>query len=150
MGGTLPALKRCGTRGNLARVTEATGPAAGPTTLRWAIRLLAVEVLGVAAVTVFLAYEDVTATAANTRNAWSVTGFAVAASVLLAGLCWALLRRRAWARGPAIVLEMMLLPIGYYMIRGGLPWLGVPVLLLGLCGAGLLLAPATREALGIR
>jgi hypothetical protein len=45
---------------------------------------------------------------------------------------------------------MMLLPIGYSMIRGGLAWVGVPVLLLGLFGAGLLLAPATRESLGIR
>ena len=44
----------------------------------------------------------------------------------------------------------MLLPIGYYMAKGGLPWYGIPVLLAGLFGAGLLVAPATRDALGVR
>jgi uncharacterized membrane protein (DUF2068 family) len=150
MGGTLPAHRGCSTRGNLARVTEPTGASPGASTLRWAVVLLAVETLGVAVVSAFLVYEDVTARATNPGNAWSITGFALAVAILMAVVCWALSRRRSWARGPAIVLEMMLLPIGYYMIRGGLAWIGVPVLLLGLFGAGLLLAPATREALGIR
>jgi hypothetical protein len=136
-------------------VTErVTGRGAGsggrPATLNWAIVLLAVETVGVAAAAVFLVYEDATATAVYRRGAWSITGLAVAMAALLALLCWALVRRRGWARGPAIVLELMLLPIGYYMIRGGVPWLGVPVLLLGLFGAGLLLTPSSREALGVR
>jgi hypothetical protein len=58
--------------------------------------------------------------------------------------------RRGWARGPAIVLEMLFIPIGYYMTTGGLAWLGLPVMALGLVGAGLLLAPSTRTALGLK
>jgi hypothetical protein len=131
-------------------VTEPSGRAVSPPALKWAIRLLAVEALGVAAVTVLLVWGDVTEAPTNRSGAWTITGLAAAVTVLLAVLCRALWRRRAWARGPAIVLELMLLPIGYYMIQGGVPWLGVPVLLLGLFGAGLLFTPAAREALGVR
>ncbi|MCW2640183.1 MAG: hypothetical protein JWP76_2489, partial [Dactylosporangium sp.] len=84
------------------------------------------------------------------RDAMIVTSFAVLIAVLLGVLALALTRRRAWARGPAVVLELMLLPIGWFMVSGGLAWLGVPVFLLGLLGAGLLVTPATREALGVR
>jgi hypothetical protein len=44
----------------------------------------------------------------------------------------------------------MLLPLGWFMVRGGLAWLGVPLLAIGLVGAGLLIAPATRAALGVK
>jgi hypothetical protein len=37
---------------------------------------------------------------------------------------------------------------GYTMTTNGLPEVGVPVLVIGLVGAGTLLAPATRAALG--
>ena len=36
------------------------------------------------------------------------------------------------------------------MIRGGQVWLGLPALVLAVSIIGLLVAPATREALGIR
>ena len=60
--------------------------------------------------------------------------------------CW---RRRAGARAPAIVLQLMLLPIGYYMIQGGLGWLGVPLIILGVAVCGLLVSPPTTRALGV-
>jgi len=112
--------------------------------------LLVVQAVVVAVVTAFLVYEDVAATAASGRGAVFVTVYAAATATAFGLLGWALGRRRAWARGPAVVLELMLLPIGYYMITGGVPWFGIPVVLLGLFGAGLLVAPATREALGVR
>jgi hypothetical protein len=121
-----------------------------PPTLRWAIGLLFAEALVVALIVVFLIYEDVTGTVVSWRDAVIVTGFAAMMAALL-GLCGlALARRRAWARGPAVVLELMLLPVGWFMVAGGLVWLGVPVFLLGLVGVGLLIAPATREALGMK
>jgi hypothetical protein len=98
----------------------------------------------------YLVYKDFTARVVIWRDAVIVTGFAALVAVLLGVLALALIRRRGWARGPAVVMELMLLPIGWFMISGGLAWLGVPVFLLGLLGAGLLVAPATREALGVR
>ena len=98
----------------------------------------------------YLVYKDLTARVVIWRDAMIVTGFAALVAVLLGVLALALIRRRGWARGPAVVMELMLLPIGWFMVSGGLAWLGVPVFLLGLLGAGLLVAPATREALGVR
>ncbi|GAA3520537.1 hypothetical protein [Actinocatenispora rupis] len=59
-------------------------------------------------------------------------------------------RGRSWARGPSIVLQLMLLAVGYFMITAGVVWAGVLVIALGLGVAGLLIAPASRESLGIR
>ncbi|NJC66695.1 hypothetical protein HC028_19600 [Planosporangium flavigriseum] len=112
--------------------------------------MLLAQAVVVALIVAFLVYKDITARVVVLRDALIVTGFTVLVAVVLAALGWALSRRRAWARGPAVVMELMLLPIGWFMISGGLAWLGVPVLALGLVGAGLLVAPATREALGVR
>jgi hypothetical protein len=124
------------------------GPA--PTALRAAVGLLSAQAAVVALIVAFLVYKDFTARVVIVRDAIIVTGFAALIAVLLGVLAFALARRRAWARGPSVVLELMLLPIGWYMVSGGLAWLGVPVFGLGLLGAGLLVVPATREALGVR
>lgn len=131
-------------------VTENSGPHPAPATLRWAVVLVLAEALVVAAIAGYLVVEDVTASPTDPAGAIAVTAYFAALAALLGVLCRALWRRRAWARGPAFFLQLMLLPIGYYMMAGGLAWLGVPVILLGLLGAVLLVAPATRNALGVR
>jgi hypothetical protein len=129
-------------------------PAAGaepvlPGALRGAVLLIAFEAAAVGALAAFLLYEDLTAPAASLLGALFVTGFAIGAAVALAALARALHRRRGGARGPAIVLQLMLLPIGYYMVKGGLGWVGLPLLALGLLVCGLLVSPATTRALGL-
>lgn len=121
-----------------------------PGTLRAAVGLLLAETVVVVAIVAYLIYLDLTTRNVVVRDALIVTGFAALVAVLLGLLARALIRRRAWARGPSVVLELMLLPIGWFMISAGVVWLGVPVFALGLLGAGLLVAPATREALGVR
>jgi hypothetical protein len=120
-----------------------------PAPLRWAIWLLVVEAVGVGLIGAFLVYEDLTAEATEIGAALAVTALAFAAAAAFALLARALWRQRGGARGPAVVLQLFLLPIGYYMIQGGLAWLGVPVILLGLLGCGLLVAPSTTRALGL-
>jgi hypothetical protein len=129
-------------------MAEETTTVASP--LRWAVRLLVVQTVALVGVTAFLGYADATATASSARGAAGLTAYSGLMAALFGLLAWALHRRRAWARGPAIVLEMLLIPIGYYMTTGGLPWLGLPVIAFGLVGAGMLLAPSTREALGLK
>ena len=129
-------------------VTEGAEPL--PMTLRLAIGLLLAEA---AVVTVLAGAEIYNATTASQviwRQAALVIGYASIMAVLMWVSAWALSRRHAWARGPAVVLELMLLPIGYFMVSAGLVLVGVPVLLLGLAGAALLVAPATRAALGVK
>lgn len=132
----------------MAGVTDRSGPA--PVTLRWAVGLLLGEAVTVTAITLLLGYEAATATAPIWQDVALVIGFAAIMSGLLWLFAWNLLRRNGWARGPAVVLELMLLPIGWFMIGGSMAWLGIPVFALGLVGAGLLVAPATREALDVK
>jgi hypothetical protein len=128
---------------------EPAPPPRSPTALRWAVWLLLGEAVAVAGVAAFLAYEDITATTVNLAAALPVTGFAVLAAGLLAALARALWRRRSGARAPAIVLQLMLLPVGYYMVQGGLAWLGVPLMALGLTVCVLIVSPSTTRALGL-
>jgi hypothetical protein len=117
---------------------------ASPPTLRAAVGLLFTESAAVVAVVV---YNGLTSTVASWRDAIIVLGFAGFLAAAFGGLGWSLSRRRSWARGPAVVAELMLVPIGWYLATGGQVWLGVAVLTLSLVGAGLLVAPVTREAL---
>jgi hypothetical protein len=120
-----------------------------PGMLRAAVLLMAVESLAVGGLALFLVYEDLTAPAASLVGALLVTAFTLGAAGTLGGLARALYHRRGGARGLSIVLQLMLLPIGYYMAKGELAWLGVPLIGLGLLVSGLLLAPSTTEALGL-
>lgn len=116
-------------------------------TLRWAVRLLVLETAALVALLVFLVYVDLTSRAQSLTQALGLTLYIAVLAGLLGLFTWSLWRRRRWARGPAVVLNLLLLPIGYTMAGSGLAWLGVPVMVVGICGAGLLVAPSTRAAL---
>ncbi|MDI5939830.1 MULTISPECIES: hypothetical protein [Micromonospora] len=120
-----------------------------PTTLRWAVRLLRAEAVALGLVAAWLVWADLTATTTDLPSALLVTAFALGGAAALWALGGALGRRRAGARAPAIVLQLMLLPIGWYMIQGGLGWLGVPLMALGLGVSALLVSPPTTRALGL-
>jgi hypothetical protein len=136
----------------VVRMTSPALPRLGepiPAALRWAVRLLLGEAAAVALIAGYLLYEDLTAEVTSLGQALAVTGYALVMAALLALAGINLARRRAWPRGLAVALQLMLVAIAYYMVRGGLAWLGLPVAALGLTVAGLLVSPATREALGI-
>ena len=120
-----------------------------PGTLRWAVWLLMGEAAAVALVAAYLVYEDLTGTANNLGVALMVTAFAAAGAALLFVLARALASCRAGARGPAIVLQLMLLPIGYFMIQGGLAWAGVPIIAIAVAVGALLVTPRSTKALGL-
>ncbi len=120
-----------------------------PATLLWAVRLLYLEAGALGVVTAYLIYQDLTATATSLTVAIALTVFAALGALAVGALARAVARRSAGARGPAIVVQLMLLVISYYMVQAGLFWLGVPLILLGLAVGGLLLAPATTRALGL-
>lgn len=123
-------------------------PERAPASLRTALLLLGAETVLLALVTVFLVDADIAGEGATAMTAIATTVFVALLAGLLGWLAWSLLRRRAWARGPAIVLQLLLVPIGVTMLTGGAPTVGIPTILIGLAGAGSLLAPTTRGALG--
>jgi hypothetical protein len=118
-------------------------------TLRWAIWLLLAEAALLGLLTLITIWAALAAANVSTSSAVATTLFTALCGTIVAGLAVALRRGKSLARGPAIVIEMLLIPIGYYMIVGGLAWLGIPALIVGLLGAGLLLAPSTRTELGM-
>ena len=121
-----------------------------PATLRWAIVLLGVQAILLVGVLALLIYADVRSTSTSTTGATGLTVFAALFAALFGLFVWALTGRRAWARGPAIVLDLLFIPIGFSLITSDLPIIGIPVLLLAGGTVALLLAPATRAALGAR
>ena len=123
-----------------------------PTTLRIAVGLLLVEAVGVLVVAGLVVDALLTEYPGRlwSREPVTIMVFATVVAAALAGLGWQLLRRRGWARGPAVALELFFLPTGYYLIQWGVWLLGIPVIAVALTCVTLLLAPASRAALGIR
>jgi hypothetical protein len=121
-----------------------------PVTLRIAIVLMFVEAVAVGVVAVLVGYVVATEPATSAGAAVTTVALPVVYAVLLALLAWQLLRRRRWARGPAVVLQLLLALLGYSTSGSGSWWLGVAAIVAGLTCTGLLVAPASRDALNIR
>ncbi len=121
-----------------------------PATLRAAIVLLVVQAASLAVLVVFLvlALGRQDRGQVLLRELLPFVVLAVIVAVVLAGLAWLLGRRRAWARGPVVALELMFIPVSYYLLGIGL--VGVLITLSAMAAVTLLVAPATRTALGIR
>ncbi|MER5737739.1 MULTISPECIES: hypothetical protein [unclassified Streptomyces] len=60
-------------------------------------------------------------------------------------------RMRSWSRGPAVITQILALPVAWQMLRseGVIPY-GIVLAALAVTGLVLLVNPATTEALGIR
>ncbi|WP_433387443.1 hypothetical protein [Micromonospora sp. KLBMP9576] len=119
-----------------------------PATLRWAVRLLRAEAVAVGLVAAWLLWADLTATSTDLPSALLVTAFAAVSAAGLWVVGGVLAQRKPTGRAPAIVLQSLLLPIGWFMIQGGLAWLGVPLMALGLGVIALLVSTPTNRALG--
>ena len=63
-------------------------------------------------------------------------------------LCaWGLRHRRRWSRSPALVWQLLMIPVGWYQVQGGLRWLGLSLVAVSALGALLLLVPTATQAL---
>lgn len=120
-----------------------------PGPLRWAVRLLRGEAVALGVLAVFLVAQALLATDVSVNSVGFLTAFAAGGSAALWGMAAALVRRKAAARAPAIVLHLLMLPIGYYMVQGGLAWSGIPLAALGLLVCTLLVSAPTTRALGL-
>ena len=83
----------------------------------------------------------------DSLDAWLVVAFA---GVCAIGLWWAwrgLVRRRRWARSPAVLVQLLALPVAYNAFGDGAWWLGGPLLVCAVLGLVGLFAPSTTDAL---
>jgi hypothetical protein len=99
----------------------------------------------VVAAALLASYSAATAEATSVGSAWALVAFAALGAAATLALAAGLYRDRSWARGPAIVLQLLIVPIGSYMVRGGLQWVGIVTIVWGLLTLALLLV-ASRPA----
>ena len=114
--------------------------------VRRAAALLAVE--GVALLVVGVVDAIATATGSPSRRGFSYgqAALAVAAGAVLLLLARAIDARRDWARSPAIVLQLLAVPVGIGLLQGGVWLAGVPVLVLAAATLVLVLAAGPAAA----
>jgi hypothetical protein len=130
-------------------VTSEKDDRIAPATLVWAVRLLFAEAVGLAVLTAYLIVLDLTADADSVPVAIALTVLAAIGVFFIYFVARALARRRSGARGPAIVIQLMVIASGGFLLQTGPLWAGLVLMVLGV-GVGLLtVLPASTRALGV-
>ncbi|WP_067676111.1 hypothetical protein [Nocardia miyunensis] len=116
-----------------------------PGTVRGAGALAALEgaigvIVAIVLVVRGLSGADQSKVSAYGTAAWFVI---LGGAVLAAGI--ALFLGRRWGRAIAVIAQILLLPVAWYMIEGHQLQFGIPLGLIALAGLGLLFAPASSR-----
>jgi hypothetical protein len=120
-----------------------------PATLAWAVRLLVLEAAGLAALAVYLVVRLVTAEDVLIGVAVSLIVMAALGAAAVVAVARSLARRRPGARGPAILVQLLVIASGGFLLQTGPPWLGLLLMALGLLVGLLIVLPASTRALGV-
>lgn len=118
-------------------------------TLLWAVRLLFAEAAGLAVLTAFLIVLDLTGQAESVTLAIALTVFAAIGVVFVYLVARALARRMSGARGPAIVVQLMIIASGGFLLQTGPAWAGLLLMALGASVGLLIVLPSSTRALGV-
>ena len=118
-------------------------------TLLWAVRLLFAEAAGLAVLTAYLVVLDLTAHAESVTLAIALTVAAAIGVVFIYFVARALGRRAAGARGPAIVVQLMVIASGGFLLQTGPAWAGLVLMALGAAVGLLIVLPSSTRALGV-
>ncbi|MER5729724.1 hypothetical protein ABT084_15525 [Streptomyces sp. NPDC002138] len=133
--------------------TPAAGPPAATPSgrLTAAAALTALEGLALAGLGVYMLFVGIAGDPDSPRQAETggITLLALAALPLIAARGLRLGRR--WSRGPALITQLMALPVAWTLFNtgGAMMAAGVALVLTAVAVGALLLNPATTEALGI-
>lgn len=123
-------------------------PGGRPVPLRVATGVLAAQALALLGFAGWLVWETVVATPDNPAVAQGSAAYFVVLALILCGVAWALARRHGWAGGAAVFVQLLALPMAWYMGRAGLLVGAVPLAAGALAALVGLLTPASRAALG--
>lgn len=118
-------------------------------TLLWAVRLLFAEAAGLAVLTAFLIVLDLTGQAESVTLAIALTVSAAIGVVFVYLVARALARRMPGARGPAIVVQLMIIASGGFLLQTGPAWAGLLLMALGASVGLLIVLPSSTRALGL-
>jgi hypothetical protein len=118
-----------------------------PRSLRWAAVVVGIEAAALAVGALLLLYLVVTSTADSVSRALGEVVFVGAGAAVLAAAAVGLWRVASWARGPVVVLQLLLAALAYTTaFEAGRPAIGLPVLVLVAVELYLLATPASRLA----
>ena len=104
------------------------GSPALPLALRIVTGLVAAQGVGLLVVPVFYAVELVVADTADVIGAALTAGLAAVAGAALLAVARGLARAGSWARSPALVTQLLLVPVTSYLLLGGRAVLGLALL----------------------
>jgi hypothetical protein len=122
-------------------------PRPKPTTLASCAALVGLEALGLLAVAVFYVVELAVATEDDVGRALVSAGLALVAAVGLGLVARGMLAGRRWARSPALVANLLVVPVAIGLLQGGRWYVGLPLLALAVAVLVLLFHPSTAIAL---
>jgi uncharacterized membrane protein (DUF2068 family) len=103
-------------------------PAVQPSALQVVAGLVGLQGALLVGIAAFYVVELVVATAADVTSALVSAGLALLAGVGLLLVSRGLWRCRRWARSPALVTNLILLPVAVGLLQGGRWYAGVPLL----------------------
>jgi hypothetical protein len=118
-------------------------------TLLWAVRLLLAEAAGLAVLTAYLLVLDLSAHVGSAPIAIALTVLAALGAASVYVVARALARRSAGARGPAIVVQLMIIASGGFFLQTGPAWAGLLLMALGAVVGLLIVLPSSTRALGV-
>jgi O-antigen/teichoic acid export membrane protein len=107
-----------------------------------------VEALGLAASAIGLSFYKLSGHRPfDSGDLWAVVGMAAVGAIGLGLVVRGLARGRRWARSPAVLTQLIVLPIGVTTIVHGGELVGIPLAVCGLGGLVGLFAPSTTQRL---
>ncbi len=120
---------------------------AAPRSVRWAAVVVGIEAGAIALGALVLLYLTLTSTADSVARALAEVVLVVAGAAVLAACAVGLWRVAGWARGPVIVLQLLLAALAYTTaFEADQPLVGLPVLVLVASELYLLATPEARLA----
>ncbi len=118
-----------------------------PRSLRWAAVVVGIEAAAAAVGALWLLYLVLTSTAVSMSNAIAQVVVVGAGAAVLTAAAVGLWRVAGWARGPVVVLQLLLAALAYTAtFEAGQPAIGLPVLALVAAEFYLLATPESRLA----
>jgi hypothetical protein len=120
---------------------------ARPTPLVALAALVAAQGIGLAGLAVFFLVELVVSTPLSVPRAVMAALLTLLAGLGLLAVARGLHRGRRWARAPALVTQLIVVPVGVGLVQGGRWYVGVPLIGWALAVLVLLFTPAVSEAL---
>ncbi len=130
-------------------MTGEESDSAAPASLVWAVRLLLLQAAGLAALTVYLVFRLLTADDVLVGVAVALIVMAALGAAAVVVVARSLGRRSPGARGPAILVQLLVIASGGFLLQTGPAWLGLILMALGLLVGLLIVLPASTRALGV-